>query len=148
MQVIHDQNVQLWPQQAGKLNRKCMWLAQLCSLYRKSVSLNGYFASKPIKNQQIHHKMAQGSFASRIFHKYCKNSQEHREPDRVVPHISEFTTMWDKLSKCSVLSLHINMSSILCSCGQKSSAAFTFTGQNMNMLLFESIFDCIFTYRF
>ncbi|TNM87940.1 hypothetical protein fugu_006161 [Takifugu bimaculatus] len=43
--------------------------------------------------------MAQGSFASRIFHKYCKNSQEHREPDSEVPHISEFTTMWEKLMK-------------------------------------------------
>lgn len=65
------------------------------------------FCQKPVKNQQIHHKMAQGSFASRIFHKYCKNSQEHREPDSEVPHISEFTTMWEKLSKCSVLPLHI-----------------------------------------
>lgn len=65
------------------------------------------FCLKPVKNQQIHHKMAQGSFASRIFHKYCKNSQEHREPDSEVPHISEFTTMWEKLSKCSVLPLHI-----------------------------------------
>lgn len=109
LQVIHHQNLQSRLKQAGKLNRKCfcMWLAQHCSLYRKSVSLNGYFACKPIKNQQIHHKMAQGSFASRIFSKYCKNNQEHREPDSVVPHISEFTTMWDKLSKCSVLSLHI-----------------------------------------
>lgn len=47
--------------------------------------------------------MAQGSFASRIFHKYCKTSQEHRGQESEPPRISEFTIMWDKLSKCSVL---------------------------------------------
>lgn len=84
-----------------------MWLAQHCSLYRKLLLFIGYFACKPVKSQQIDHKMAQGSFASRIFHKYCKNSQEHRAPDSELPHISEFTTMWEKQSKCSVLPLDI-----------------------------------------
>lgn len=49
--------------------------------------------------------MAQGSFASRIFHKYCKNSQEQRGQESETPRISEFTIMWDKLSKCTILPL-------------------------------------------
>lgn len=47
--------------------------------------------------------MAQGNFASRIFQKYCKNSPEHRGQDSEQPRISEFTVVWDKLSKCRVL---------------------------------------------
>lgn len=106
LQVIQYQNRESWL----KLNRKCfwLWLAQHCSLSRKLLSLfTGYFACKPVKKRQIDQKMAQGSFASRIFHKYCKNSQEHRGPDSELPHISEFTTMWEKLSKFSVLPLRI-----------------------------------------
>lgn len=48
--------------------------------------------------------MAQGkdqSLASRLFHICRKSSQEHKGQESEVPHISEFTIMWDKLSKCS-----------------------------------------------
>lgn len=47
--------------------------------------------------------MAQGSFASRIFQKYRKNSQDQKGQESEVPRISEFTIMWDKLSKCDIL---------------------------------------------
>lgn len=54
--------------------------------------------------------MAQGkdqSFASRLFQKCRKGSQEHKGQESEVPRISEFTIMWDKLSKCGVLLLHV-----------------------------------------
>lgn len=57
--------------------------------------------------------MAQGSFASRIFHKYCKNSQEARGADSELPHVSEFNIMWEKLSKFTVLPLNIKYVGLL-----------------------------------
>lgn len=103
--------------EAEYLNRKLysMWLAKHCSALGcvqevritncSSVSLSLWACI--VTHQEFQHKMAQGSFASRIFHKYCKNSQEHRGQDSELPRISEFTIMWDKLSKCSVLPLHL-----------------------------------------
>lgn len=46
--------------------------------------------------------MAQGNFASRIFQKYCKNSLEQRGQDSEQPRVSEFTVVWDNLSKWRV----------------------------------------------
>lgn len=105
---------QLNPKQE-KLNRKWfwLWLAQHCSLDRKLLSLIGYFACKPVEDRHIDHNMAQGSFASRIFHKYCKNSQEPRGADSELPHVSEFTIMWEKLSKFTVFPLNIKYVGLL-----------------------------------
>lgn len=140
LQVIWHQHLELrLKRKQEKLYRKCfwLWLARHYSVYRKLLSLIEYFACKRVKNQQIAHKMAQGSFASRIFHKYCKNSQEQKGPDSELPHISEFTTMWEKMSKYSVLPLHIkySMSATLCSWWQSVSALGS-TGQKINALLF------------
>lgn len=54
--------------------------------------------------------MAQGkdqSFASRLFHRCRKSNPEQKGQENEVPHISEFTIMWDKFSKCFVLLLHL-----------------------------------------
>lgn len=61
--------------------------------------------------------MAQGkdqSFASRFIHKYLKTGQEHKGLESEVPHISEFTVMWDKLSKCSPFLLLFSALSGIC----------------------------------
>lgn len=105
---------------AEHLNRKLyfMWLAKHCSAFGciQEASITHWSSvwkrflslwACTVTYQGIHHKMAQGSFASRIFHKYCKNSQEQRGQESEAPRISEFTIMWDKLSKCSVLPLHL-----------------------------------------
>ena len=38
--------------------------------------------------------------ANRFFHKYRKGNQEQKGHESEGPHLSEFTTIWDKLSKC------------------------------------------------
>lgn len=103
------------------LNRKLnsMWLAKHCKVLDciQEVSVigvhaeNGYFVclwAFLLAHQYLGLKMAQGkdqSFGRRLFHKYLKNSQEQKGQESEVPHISEFTIMWDKFSKCSVSSL-------------------------------------------
>lgn len=104
--------------EAEYLNRKLnfMWLAKhrstLGCIQEASVThwssvwkrftLRASLYTQHIKNFRL--KMAQGkdqSFASRFF-KYRKNSQEPKKQESEVPRISEFTIMWDKLSKCGV----------------------------------------------
>lgn len=56
-------------------------------------------------------KMAQGkeqhNFAVRLLNK-CRKSSQEPKGESEVPSISEFTIMWDKLSKCSV-ALHLKL---------------------------------------
>lgn len=105
------------------LNRKLnfLWLAEhlLCTLLHtgscKCHSLLTAHCLKHLLGLRATHvkefvsKMAQGkeqSFASRLFQKYCKGSQEQRGQESDVPHISEFTLTWDKSSKCTLI-LHL-----------------------------------------
>lgn len=113
------QNVHLATEiEAEYLNRKLnfMWLAKYCSalvciqeasithcssVWKRSLCPRAFSPT----HQEIYLKMAQGkeqSFASRIFQKCRKSNQEQRGQENDVPHISEFSIMWDKLSKCSV----------------------------------------------
>lgn len=111
-----------WPLKhlkAAYLNRKLnfMWLAKHCRAHwahtgsryhRRWVWKHTHFACEPslLTNQNICHTMAQGkdqSFASRLFHKYRKGSQENRVQESEVPQISDLAIMWDKASKCGSL---------------------------------------------
>lgn len=104
--------------EAEYLNRKLnfMWLAKHCRAFEHIQEVPSMLCLKTyslclwailLTHQNICLKMAQGkdqSFASRFFNKYkSKGSQEHRVQESDVPHISEFTIMWDKCSKCSSL---------------------------------------------
>lgn len=110
--------------------------------YRKCVSLIGLQSENllclwaiSLTQQEICLKMAQGkdqSFASRLFHRCRKSSQEQKVQESEVPHISEFAIMWDKFSKCVLLRLRslCRMPSAALELGRVSACVCTFCVRN------------------
>lgn len=95
--------------EADYLNRKLVRVvrhALLCiRLHTGSWYQSFLFGAKTVVCELFHSKMAQGkdqSFAVRLFNKCRKSSQDTKAGESEVFHISEFTIMWDKSSKCKV----------------------------------------------
>lgn len=78
----------------------CTWLStgSQCHLLVSGLKIVSLSVNLP--------KMAQGkdqSFASRLFHRCLKSNQELKGQENEVPHVSENTIIWDKLSKWGVV---------------------------------------------